>query len=307
MTNPSPPQTPLSLFGAPQNNAPTPPGASAAGVPWLVGTWNVNSVRMRLQHIQRFLVEYRPQVLCLQETKVQDDHFPHQAFAELGYHCALFGEKKNNGVAILSLNPLEQVERGFLNQPSTPSTTTNPQNDTEPALNPAEEPARIIHGVYQGVHIFNVYFPNGTKVGTERFAFKLAFYQRLKQLLETRFSPHHPVLVVGDFNVAPAAIDVHDPLAWEGKICYHPQEREVLGQLKQWGFWDVFRHFEPTAQRYTWWDFRTRAFERNAGLRIDFIWASMGMKGRATQCWIETAERERDKPSDHVPVMAYFR
>ncbi len=262
--------------------------------PWLIGTWNVNSVRARMGHVLRFLVEYRPQVLCLQETKVQDADFPQEPFAKLGYYCAIFGEKKQRGVAILSTQPLELVEKGFTNQHIALPNSSTP------------EEARMIHGVSNGVRIFNVYFPNGTQVGSERFAYKLSFYQQLQTLLQQRFSSEEAILLVGDFNVAPEAIDVHDVAAWEGKICFHPKEREVLSQLKQWGFCDLFRRINPSLQRYTWWDFRTDAYARDAGLRIDFIWASRGMKARCTQCWIETHERERDKPSDHVPVMAYF-
>ncbi len=252
-----------------------------------LGTWNVNSVRVRLEHLQRVLVEWRPDVLCLQETKVPDEQFPLAPIEALGYRVALSGQKTYNGVAILSRHPITAVRKGFDGKDG-------------------EEQKRLIAATVRGIRVVNAYIPNGGEVGSDKFADKLKFLADLRTYFDRYHKPGEPVLLVGDFNVAPAPEDVWDPAALEGTTCYHPDERERLERLRAWGFRDQFRHFESAAGHYTWWDYRSNAWPRNAGLRIDHVWASPALDKRARACLIEREERARDKASDHVPVMAAY-
>ena len=253
----------------------------------ILATWNVNSIRVRMEHLQRFLREWRPDVLCLQETKVTDDQFPHQPIEALGYRAAICGQKTYNGVAILSPHPIEAVVAGFDGSGG-------------------EVQKRLIAATVAGLRVVNAYVPNGSQVGSEKFAEKLAFLADLRGYLDRRHQPGEPLALVGDFNVAPAPEDVYDPEALEGTVCFHPDEWAALENLRGWGFTDLFRRFETAPGHYTWWDYRTGAFPRNAGLRIDHIWASPALEPRARVCLIEREERARDKASDHAPVVAAF-
>ena len=248
-------------------------------------TWNVNSIRSRMEHLLRFLVEWRPDVLCLQETKVTDEIFPREPIEQLGYNLAIMGQKTYNGVAILSPHPLGEVALGF------------------PGQGDAEQ-KRLIAATVAGVRVVNAYVPNGNKVGSEKFAEKMAFLARLRGYLDQRHAPTEPLALVGDFNVAPAPEDVYDPEKLAGTICYHPDERKALETLREWGFTDLFRRFETGGGHYSWWDYRSGAFPRDAGLRIDHIWASPPLAQRSRTCFIERGERAREKASDHAPVIA---
>ena len=248
-------------------------------------TWNVNSIRVRMEHLLRFLVEWRPDVLCLQETKVTDEIFPREPIEQLGYNLAIMGQKTYNGVAILSPHHIEDVTLGFTGQGD-------------------EEQKRLIAATVAGVRVINTYVPNGNKVGSEKFAEKMAFLAGLRSYLDQRHTPSEPLALVGDFNVAPAPEDVFDPEKLEGTVCYHPDERSALETLREWGFTDVFRRFETGGGHYSWWDYRTGAFPRDAGLRIDHIWTSPPLTKRSRSCLIERGERAREKASDHAPVIA---
>jgi exodeoxyribonuclease-3 len=252
-----------------------------------LGTWNVNSVRVRLEHLLRVLVEWRPDVLCLQETKVENGKFPLEPVQALGYEAALSGQKTYNGVAILARHPLANVRLGFDGSDG-------------------EEQKRLIAATVQGIRVVNAYVPNGGEVGSDKFADKLRFLADLRAYFDRQHRPGEPVVLVGDFNVAPAPEDVWDPKALDGTTCYHPDERERLEGLRAWGFHDQFRRFESGAGHYTWWDYRTGAWPRNAGMRIDHVWASTALDARARACLIEKDERARDKASDHVPVFAAY-
>ena len=267
--------------------APAPAPAPTGGPEWMVGTWNVNSVRVRLEHLRRVLVEYRPDVLCLQETKVVDADFPRAALEDLGYHVEVFGQKTYNGVAILSTRPITDVTRGFTGAGD-------------------EEQKRLLAGTVGGVRIVNGYFPNGGSVDSERFEDKLRFFADLKAYLAARHDPAQPLVLTGDFNVAPAPEDVHDPEGLDGSICYHPREREALEDLRGWGFTDLFRQFNREGAQYSWWDYREGAFARNAGYRIDHIFTTAPLSSAATWCHIEKEERALERASDHVPVLAAF-
>ncbi len=250
-------------------------------------TWNVNSIRQRLEHLQRFLVEWRPDVLCLQETKVADAQFPHDALEPYGYTAAISGQKTYNGVAILSPHAIGDVRKGFDGSDG-------------------EADKRLIAATVCGIRVVNAYVPNGGTVGSDKWHGKLAFLAELGRYFSRECSPQAPAVLVGDFNVAPAPEDVWDAAALDGSTCYHPDERAALEQLRAWGLVDVFRRFTTGSGHYSWWDYREGAWPRNAGYRIDHVWASPALEARARACLIEREERAREKASDHVPVVAAF-
>jgi exodeoxyribonuclease-3 len=248
-------------------------------------TWNVNSLRARLESVQRWLQEQQPDVVCLQETKVSDDQFPREPFEALGYQLAVHGQRTYNGVAILSRHPLSDVAPSF---------------DGEGG----DEQKRLIAATVAGIRVVNAYIPNGQEVGSDKFAYKLDFIRRLRSYFDARHNPAQPVALVGDFNVAPAPEDVFDSEALEGTVCYHPDERMALEHLRGWGFVDQFRRLHPEPGYYTWWDYRQACFQRNRGLRIDHVWTSPALSVRIEACWIDREERAREKASDHAPVVA---
>jgi exodeoxyribonuclease-3 len=250
-------------------------------------SWNVNSLRARLDAVLRWVKANKPDVLCLQETKVPDDQFPLDEFTYLGYHEALYGQKTYNGVAILSKLPLQDVVRGF-----------DGGSDGEQK--------RLIAATVAGIRFVNAYVPNGSEVGSDKFAYKLDFLGQLARYLGERHTPSEPLALVGDFNVATEERDVFDPEEMKDQVCFHPQEQEALAQVFAWGFEDLFRRYESGAGHYSWWDYRQAGFARNRGLRIDHIWTSPPLAERSTKCWIDKAERAKDKASDHAPVLATF-
>jgi len=252
-----------------------------------VVTWNVNSLRARLEHVTRWMRDHAPDVLCLQETKVEDDLFPAEPLKMLGYHTAFSGQKTYNGVAILSRHPIHDPYVGF-------------HNDGR------EEQKRLIAVTVEGIRVVNAYVPQGSDVESPKFSYKLEFLEQLTEYFERLHDPGQPLVLVGDLNVATDPGDVFDPDALDGQVCYHPLEREALRSMKSWGFEDQFRKFESGAGFYSWWDYRQGAFRRNRGMRIDHIWATAPLSARAVSCWIDREERTRERASDHVPVVATF-
>jgi exodeoxyribonuclease-3 len=250
-------------------------------------TWNVNSLRARMEHVTRWLGDHGPDVVCLQETKVADELFPLESLESLGYQVTFAGQKAYNGVAILSRSPISDVYVGF-------------HGDGR------EEQKRLIAGTIEGIRVVNAYVPQGSEVESPKFSYKLEFIGQLAEYFERLHQPDEQVVLVGDFNVATEPGDVFDPEEMEGKVCCHPAEREALQSVKAWGFHDQFRKFEAGAGFYTWWDYRQGAFRRNRGLRIDHIWATEPLSGRSRTCWIDREERTRERASDHVPVVATF-
>ena len=245
-------------------------------------TWNVNSIRSRHDRVVAWLERHEPDVLALQETKVVDDDFPHEAIEALGYHIEVFGQKTYNGVALLSRAPAEDVVRGM-------------PGDDEDAQR------RVIAGTFDGVRVVNVYVPNGQSVESEKFPFKLAWLGRLRDYLDETPSGADLVLL-GDFNIAPDDRDVYDPDAWRGKVLFHPKEHEALARISAWGLFDLFRDHHEEAGRFSWWDYRRLGFPKNKGLRIDLILGSASVRARCTACEIDRDERKGSKPSDHAPV-----
>ncbi|MBD2033977.1 exodeoxyribonuclease III [Leptolyngbya sp. FACHB-321] len=269
-----------------------------------VATWNVNSIRTRLNHIVNWLQENPVDVLCLQETKVMDESFPHQPFADLGYHTYISGQKSYNGVAMLSREPLSNVSTGFA-----------------PLLGEAaidlDGQKRVIAGTLDGIRIVNLYVPNGSSVGSEKYAYKLRwlaalrdYVQRLRDLggkgVEEETSPAPPLpsslLLCGDFNIALDDIDIHDPTGREKMVMATDLERQALQAVLALGFADVFRKFTTEGGNFSWWDYRSAAFRRNLGWRIDHIYLTPALYERAIACTIDASPRKLEQPSDHTPV-----
>lgn len=251
-----------------------------------LATWNVNSILARMPHVIRWLDTVQPDVLCLQETKCTDDKFPYDAFRERGFNCIAFGQQSYNGVAILSRTECLRVTRGF------------PEGEGAHA--------RLLATTIQGVSIINVYVPNGQIVGSEKYSFKLEWMKRLRLFLDEHYDSSAPVLLCGDFNVAPEERDVHEPRLWQGRILFSEPERSALQTIKHWGFVDAFRLHEEAAGHYSWWDYRAGAFRRNHGLRIDHVWISEPLTARNKNTWIDIEPRTWERPSDHAPVVAEF-
>lgn len=249
-----------------------------------LATWNVNSLRVRLPQVLDWLAAQRPDVLCLQETKLPDKDFPVAELRAAGYETVFAGQPTYNGVAILSRAP---VADPLVSLPDF-----------------ADEQKRFIAATVGGVRVVNVYVPNGQEVGSDKFRYKLQWFAALRAYLKEELKRHPDLALVGDFNVAPEERDVHDPKLWEGQVLFSEPERETYAKLSACGLHDAFRKFETGAGHYTWWDYRQAAFRRNLGLRIDHILVSTTLFDRCTSCVIDTTPRRNERPSDHVPVLA---
>ncbi|MCP5145091.1 MAG: exodeoxyribonuclease III [Gammaproteobacteria bacterium] len=250
-----------------------------------VATWNVNSLRARLEHVLRWCEESSPDILALQETKVENADFPAAELAAAGYQALYHGQKSYNGVALLARN------EGTL-------LTT--------AIDDLEDPqCRVLGASYAGITVLNLYVPNGSEVGSDKYAYKLRWLDALIPYA-ARLNQQQPLVIVGDFNIAPEDRDVHDPAAWEGQVLVSAPERERLQALQALGFVDLFRCFDQPEKSYSWWDYRAMAFRRNRGLRIDLILANAAARAAAVSCEIDRAPRTWERPSDHTPVVARF-
>lgn len=254
----------------------------------VIASFNVNGIRSRLQILTDWLAATGPDVVCLQETKVQDHDFPRDALVAAGYQVAFAGQKSYNGVAILSREPAEDVRAGF----------------SDGAF--AEE-ARIITARIHGIRVVNTYVPQGQAVGSEKFVRKLLWMERLGAELDGFGAPAEPILWLGDLNVARDSRDVFDPQEFAGEVGFHPDEQAALEALLARGFTDVFREHVPDGGHYTFWDYRIpNGFKRNMGWRIDYIMACGGLAGKCAEAWIDAEPRRLEKPSDHTPVCARF-
>ena len=248
-----------------------------------VVTWNVNSIRTRLERALRWLEREAPDVLCLQELKCTEEQFPFESLSEVGYTSSVHGQKTYNGVAILSRSEPSDVERGF-------------GDGVE------DEQARMISARVAGVRILSLYVPNGSEVGSEKYAYKLEWMQRLREYLERACQPSEPLLLCGDFNVAPDDLDVAQPENWNETVLCHSEVRAALARILDWGLVDSFRQRHPQEVAYTWWDYRNLGFPRNEGLRIDHILATEPLSRRCVDVAIDRNERKGKKPSDHAPL-----
>lgn len=252
-----------------------------------VATFNANSLRSRIPIVTKWLQDNQPDVLCVQETKVQDHDFPEQAFEDTGYEFAFKGQKKYNGVAIFSRSEITQVEYGF---------------DDEPTDRP-----RLIKAVVNGIPIVNAYVPQGTSPDSEKFQYKLQWFARLKKYFTENFKSDKPLLWMGDFNVALTDRDVYDPDGLWGSVCYRQEVQQALTDTIDFGFTDLFRLHCDEPDQYTFWDYRLpNGFKRNLGWRLDYIMATKPLAEKCTKCWIDKTPRAAIKPSDHTFLIAEF-
>ena len=252
-----------------------------------IATWNVNSLAVRLPQLLDWLALHQPDVLCLQETKLTDDKFPHAAIQSAGYHVQWFGQKTYNGVALLSKLPATDVVRNI------------PGHD--------DPQARVIAATVDGMRIIGVYIPNGQSVESEKFPYKLAWLTALRNWLDTELATHAQLALLGDYNIAPEDRDVYDPVTWAGEVLCTPEERAHFKGLLALGLHDSFRLFEQPPKQYSWWDYRMLGFQKNKGLRIDHILVSDALKPYVTSCAIDRLTRKNDRPSDHAPVIAELK
>lgn len=249
----------------------------------LIASWNVNSIRARAEHVQRWLAAKRVDVLLLQELKGAE--FPASLFAELGYQSAAVTEKTYNGVAILSRSPVEVLSR-------------------ELPGDALDSHARFLEVIIEGLRIVNIYLPNGNPVGTEKFAYKLAWMDRLMARMQTWLGEAVPTIVGGDFNVIPEDIDCHKPSSWIRDALFQPEPRERFRRILEMGYMDAFRSLHPGASgQFTFWDYFRRAFEYNRGIRIDHFLLSQNAARRLKRCEIDRGPRAEEKPSDHTPIL----
>jgi exodeoxyribonuclease-3 len=251
-----------------------------------IATFNVNSIRARMPRLLEWLESTQPDLVAIQETKVTNEAFPFAELEPTGYHITIHGQPKLNGVCFLSRHPMEEITTGF--------------GDPNFA-----EDARIISGVYKGIKFINTYVPNGTKVGSDKWEYKLAWMERFGQYCREVASPDDPVIWLGDINIAPTADDVYDSKRLYGSVGHHPDEFSRLKAITEWGWTDWFRRQTPGPGHYTYFDFRfPKVIERNMGWRIDHIYASPALKKSCQNIWIDLEARKQQKPSDHAPLIA---
>lgn len=253
-------------------------------------TWNVNSLRVRGEQLIQWLKDSQPDVVALQETKMQDPDFPHPEFTAAGYHSVFSGQKSYNGVALLSRRPMTDFVRDIpdFDDPSRrvlAATIAHPAGD---------------------FRVINLYVPNGQAPGSEKFAYKMKWLEALTRWLKNEAAQHPNLVVLGDFNVAPEDRDVHDPAAWVGCVHVSPEERGALRAILDLGFLDAFRQFEQPEKSFSWWDYRQGGFRRNNGLRIDLILVHRLLAPRLQRVVIDVEPRRVERASDHTPVIATF-
>ena len=257
-----------------------------------IASWNVNSVRTRLDQVLAWLEQVQPDLLCLQETKVDDPLFPREAFEAEGWQVNIHGQKAYNGVALVSREPLEDVRCGF-----------DAELPNDPDAVQLSEQKRVISARLDGVRVLNLYVPNGSSLKSDKYPYKLAWLSCLKRYLEAQSQRGEPLCMVGDFNIAPEARDIHDPDRLTGGIMASADERQALQAVLGERLHDVFRIFEPDAGHWSWWDYRTGAWDRDRGWRIDHIYLCDELLGLAKSCVIHKQVRGNAQPSDHAPVM----
>ena len=250
-----------------------------------VASYNVNSLRVRLPIVLRWLTDHQVDILCVQETKVQDVDFPTDALDGIGYNYVFKGQKSYNGVAIFSKYPIEHTLFGFHNEPT--------------------DEARLVRAEINGIAIVNTYVPQGHSPGSEKFVYKLKWFSRLLKYFQRKFNPADAILWAGDLNIAPTPLDVYDTETLLGHVCFHPEVHRALDKVLDWGFVDVFRKHCKEAGEYTFWDYRLRdSLYHNLGWRLDHIMATDTLAQRSTACYIDRGPRAAERPSDHTPIVA---
>ena len=253
-------------------------------------SWNVNSLRTRFERVAAVMDRHQPDLICLQETKVTDDDFPHDAIEELGYIAEVHGQKTYNGVALISRDELEDVRIGF---------------DGDPC----PEQARVISGVCQGIRFINVYVVNGKEIGTDKYELKMKWLTALRLWIATEFSNDEPLVILGDFNIVPEERDAHDPEKWRN-IHFSPEEVAQLDALRDWGTTDLFRLHNDEDHVFSWWDYRKQAFRFDNGLRIDLAMGTARAVKVCSYAALDRDERKKGdfeaKPSDHIPLILDF-
>ncbi|MDT8409444.1 MAG: exodeoxyribonuclease III [Wenzhouxiangellaceae bacterium] len=251
-----------------------------------ITSWNVNSLKVRLDQVLEWLQANQPDVLGLQETKLRDENFPVEALAEIGYSAAFSGQPTYNGVALLSREPAQDIQLeipGF-----------------------GDPHKRVIAGTFHGVRVVNLYVVNGKAVGDEKYEWKLKWLIAVTDWIAEQLKHHEKLIVIGDFNIAPEDRDVHDPEAWHEKILCSTPERTALGKMLDLGLTDSYRLFEQPERVFSWYDYRQMAFRRKRGLRIDLVLCSDALKHQCTASTIDLEPRAHERPSDHCPVTAEF-
>ena len=249
-----------------------------------LAAWNVNSLKVRLPQLLDWLAAARPDVVCLQETKLEDHNFPHAEIAAAGYHVAFSGQKTYNGVALLSSAPLTDIVCGNPHYP--------------------DAQKRLIAASVGDLRVICAYVPNGQEVGSDKYAYKLDWLAALERWLAEELAQHPQLALAGDFNIAPEDRDVHNPAAWAGQILCSDTEREAFRRLLALGLKDSFRLFEQPEKSFSWWDYRMLGFQKNLGLRIDHVLLSDALAAQCTAAGIDREMRKRERPSDHAPVWA---
>ena len=258
----------------------------------LIATWNVNSIRTRLSQIIDWINHVNPDILCLQETKVMDDSFPVGPFEELGYSVEVYGQKSYNGVAIISKIKAKNVKKGFYG-------CTEPYQNIEIFL----DQKRLISADFNGIRIINVYVPNGSSLESDKFEYKISWLNCLASFLDEQEKKGELICLMGDFNIAPSALDIHDSNKYDGGIMASELERTALDNVLKGRLIDTFRIFEKNTGHWSWWDYRNNAYELNKGWRIDHIYISQELSSKLKSCVIDSSPRANLRPSDHVPVM----
>ena len=252
-----------------------------------IATWNVNSLNVRLPQVLAWLEAHAPDILALQETKMLDEKFPRAEIEAAGYRVLCSGQKTYNGVALLTRAP-----------------ATDPVMDI-PGLNDPQR--RVLAATVDGVRVIDLYIPNGESVESDKYRYKLDWLEKLSHWLKAELAAHPRLVVLGDFNIAPEARDVHDPQAWEGRVLFSVPERAAFQRLLDLELQDAFRLFEQPDKSFSWWDYRMQGFRRKHGLRIDHILVSPALASVCTACTIDKEPRAHERPSDHAPVFADFR
>jgi exodeoxyribonuclease-3 len=252
-----------------------------------IATWNVNSLKVRLPHVLDWLAAQQPDILCLQETKLEDRAFPFPEIEAAGYHAIHHGQKTYNGVAILARNEAQDVVRNI------------PDFD--------DHQARLIAASFGATRIVCAYVPNGQAVGSDKFEYKLKWLRALKSWLKDEMARYPHLALLGDYNIAPEDRDVHDPKAWQGQVLCSEPERDAFRALLNLGLADAFRLFDQAEKVFSWWDYRMLAYQKNLGLRIDHILLSPALADECASCRVDKAPRKLERPSDHAPVVAELR